>query len=173
MGLGDLCYESSGGSLAYSKGGTGSLIYRGTWRWEVSWTGDYGTRFANSPRTQDFSSAQTSVSDFVFPDSYPSWIYWLPGPRWVRWDRTPYTSILQFRSTEPTSKDGYVNYYDWYLSSDYLVVFSVGNWSSYGGGYGVRAFGSSSPSGAFTQIATNSTLSDLDIGNVEIDIGWV
>jgi len=172
MGLGDLCFKS-GGSLAYSKGGSGSLIYRGTWRWTVSWSGTYGTRFDNSPRSSDFTSPQSEVSDFVYPSSsYPSVINWVQGPLWVRWDRSPYTSIYRDYTSEPTTKDGYVNYYDWHLSSDYLVIFYIGNWSSYGGGYGVRAFGSSSPTGAFTQIADNASASN-DISDVEITTGWV
>jgi hypothetical protein len=172
MGVGNLCYKS-GGSLAYSKGGSGSLIYRGTWRWTVSWSGSYSTRFNNSPRSKDYTSAQSAAEDFIYPNSsYPSVISWSTGPLWIRWDRSPSYSIFASYTSEPTTKDGYVNYYDWHLSSDYIVIFNIGDYSSYGGGYGVRAFGSSSPTGAFTQIADYASAIN-DISDVEITTGWV
>jgi hypothetical protein len=174
MAVGDLCYKS-GGSLAYSKVDGESLIYKGTWRFGLSWTGAYGSEFDESPKSADFSTAQTSVwlNHYTPPVYYPPTSFWTYGPIWVRWKRTaPLGSSLSWSRTEYTYQGNYVNMYDWYLSSNYVLIFWIGPWGSYGGGYGVRAFGSSSPSGSFTQIADNTDISNT-IGGVEITTEWV
>jgi len=174
MGVGDLCYKS-GGSLAYSKSGS-ALIYKGTWRAEVEWDGSYSDRFDSNYLYGDYSSKVSDSSTLSWRDDSDigtnmSYISRYAGPIWVRYLWPTSLSGMSIYTYDPGAQTP--PYYLMEFSADYVLLFLVTNWGSYGGGYPVRGFGSSSPSGSFSLLDTNPNLSGVTIASPVITTSWI
>jgi hypothetical protein len=162
----DLCYKS-GGDLAFSKLDAQSLIYKGQWTLTISWTGSYGSNngFATSPSSTVYSGPQTDVGirkDPWFDNYRMCWIRWFNGPCWLDWGAGGLFDNVKFYSSCPTT-------WKWYIPYDYVVLFYLVPNLGLFPGWGVGAFGSTSPTGPFVRVESDASST---IDNVEVIAGW-